>query len=189
MEQGCLCHHCSPYPHRNPSGLPQVLPSPFLRSLCNFSSSWDIVEPVQYGEGTGKPFKHPSSAGLGAGVEERRGTGRKGNDGNSRPPQLLRTPPPHHQTQKTVHSPFTRIQTNRVMHNRTRRMYRHMMTLCNQLGAWAESENGLDRAGTGAEAGQVTYKRSTPPLRPLVLTNTINSSVTYAHSSQYHQQL
>lgn len=89
MEQGCLCHHCSPYPHPNPSGLPQVLPSPFLRSLCNFSSSWDILEPVQYGEGTGKPFKHPSSAGLGAGVEERRGTGRKGNDGNSRPPSSL----------------------------------------------------------------------------------------------------
>lgn len=81
-------------------------------------------------------------------------------------------------TQKTVYSLFTRIQTNRMIHTRTRRMYRHMMALCNQLGAWAESENGLDRAGTGAEAGQVTYTCSTPPLRPLVLTNTINSSVT-----------
>lgn len=34
-------------------------------------------------------------------------------------------------------------------------MYRLMMAFCNQWGPWAESEDGLDRAGTGAEAGQV----------------------------------
>lgn len=187
MEQGCLCHHCSPYPHPNPSGLPQVLPSPFLRSLCNFSSSWDILEPVQYGEGTGKPFKHPSSAGLGAGVEKRRRTGRKENDGNSRPPQLLRTPPPRHQNPKN--SPLTLHQDPDQ-----------------QDDAQQDKENVQAHDGSVQPAGGLGRVRERPGpgwdwgrgrtgdlqvlnTTTLVLTNTINSSVTYAHSSQYHQQL